>query len=41
MNCRRCDGQPSASESVSIRERIAAPAAKAIPAPTMTSPSCR
>ena len=41
MNSRSGAGQPIASEVMSIRARIAAPAPSAIPAPTMISPSCR
>ena len=40
-NSRSGAGQPIASEVMSIRERIAAPAAKAIPAPARIRPSCR
>ncbi len=41
MNSRSGVGQPIASEVMSIRERIAAPMAKAMPAPARISPSCR
>ena len=41
MNSRSAAGQPIASEARSIRKRIAAPAAYAMPAPARMSPSCR
>jgi hypothetical protein len=41
INNRSGVGQPKASDVISIRARIAAPAANAIPDPVTIKPSCR
>ena len=41
MNSRSGAGQPIASDVMSIRERIAAPLANAMPAPARIRPTCR